>query len=72
PQSTIEINGDPVPSVNLIGNVIQNANTHNLNTTLNFGRFYKELGVEKWLNTKREKLNRRDTIQNKKYRRVPY
>ena len=72
PQSTIEINGVDVPSVELIGNVIQNANTHNLNTTLNFGKFYKELGVEKWLQTKRVRLNKIDTIQNKKYRRVPY
>jgi len=68
PQSRI----NDIPSVNLIGNVIQNANTHNINTTLNFGTLYKELGVEKWLQTERKKLNRIDTIQKKKYRRVPY
>ena len=32
-----------------IGNVIQNANTHNLNSTFNFDKFYKKLGFEKLL-----------------------
>ena len=52
PQNTIDVNGVDVPSVDLIGNVIQNSNTHNLNTTINFDRFYKGLGFEKLLLTK--------------------
>ncbi|MEE9408362.1 MAG: cell surface protein SprA [Polaribacter sp.] len=35
--------------VEKIGNVIQNANTHNINTTLSLERFYKGLGFEKLL-----------------------
>ena len=59
PQNTIDVSSspDPVPSVELIGNVIQNANTHNLNTTLNFDRIYKSLGFEKLLLTKSQRKN---------------
>ncbi|MEQ3498948.1 cell surface protein SprA [Tenacibaculum sp. SSH1-16] len=32
-----------------VGNMIQNANTHNLNTNIDFGRFYKIVGVDKLL-----------------------
>ncbi len=32
-----------------VGNMIQNANTHNLNTNIDFGRFYKILGLDKLL-----------------------
>ena len=38
-----------------IGNVVQNANTHNINTTVNFDRFYKSLGLEKLLLTKKQR-----------------
>ncbi len=38
--------------VALIGNVVQNANTHNLNTTLNFTRFYQNIGLDKLLTKK--------------------
>ncbi|MCL7762269.1 cell surface protein SprA [Polaribacter sp. Z014] len=55
PQNTIDINGVDVPSVNLIGNTIQNANTHNLNSTINFDAFYKGLGFEKLLLTKSQR-----------------
>ncbi|MGJ8759525.1 MAG: cell surface protein SprA [Polaribacter sp.] len=55
PQNTIDVNGVDVPSVNLIGNTIQNANTHNLNTTINFDAFYKGLGFEKLLLTKNQR-----------------
>ncbi len=55
PQSTIDVNGLDVASVNLIGNTIQNANTHNLNTTINFDAFYKGLGFEKLLLTKNQR-----------------
>ncbi|MDB2385349.1 cell surface protein SprA [Polaribacter sp.] len=34
-----------------IGNIVQNANTHSLNTTLNLETFYKGFGFEKWLNS---------------------
>ena len=55
PQNTIDVNGVDVASVNLIGNTIQNANTHNLNTTINFDAFYKGLGFEKLLLTKNQR-----------------
>ena len=45
--------------VSQIGNVIQNANTHNLNTTINFERFYKGLGFEKLLLTKSQRKKAR-------------
>jgi cell surface protein SprA len=57
PQNTIDVNGVDVASVDLIGNVIQNANTHNLNTTLNFDRLYKTFGFEKLLLTKTQRKN---------------
>ncbi|MCI2229343.1 cell surface protein SprA [Polaribacter sp. MSW13] len=38
--------------VEQIGNVIQNSNTHNINTTISFDKFYKSLGLEKLLLTK--------------------
>ena len=60
-QSTIDINGTDVAYVDLVGNVIQNANTHNLNTTFSFEKFYKSLGFEKWAKTKRERLT--DTLK---------
>ncbi len=56
-QSEININGIDVPYVDLVGNVIQNANTHNLNTTFTFERFYKGLGFEKLLMTKTQRRN---------------
>ncbi|QNM87137.1 cell surface protein SprA [Polaribacter pectinis] len=43
--------------VDKIGNVIQNANTHNLNTTLSLEQFYKSLGFEKLLLTKTQRKN---------------
>ena len=57
PQSTININGVDIASVDLIGNVIQNANTHNLNTTFSFDRLYKTFGFEKLLLTKTQRKN---------------
>ena len=33
----------------LVGNMIQNSNKHNLNTTIDFGRFYKTLKLDKLL-----------------------
>ncbi|MCD8445015.1 T9SS outer membrane translocon Sov/SprA, partial [Tenacibaculum finnmarkense] len=33
----------------VVGNMIQNANTHNLNATIDFGRFYKTLKLDKLL-----------------------
>ncbi|MEO9571076.1 MAG: cell surface protein SprA [Polaribacter sp.] len=57
PQSTINVNGVDIASVDLIGNVIQNANTHNINTTINFDRLYKGLGFEKLLLTKKQRKN---------------
>ncbi|WP_232771601.1 cell surface protein SprA [Tenacibaculum sp. Bg11-29] len=33
----------------VVGNMVQNANTHNLNTNIDFGRFYKTLRLDKLL-----------------------
>ncbi len=53
-----------------IGNVIQNANTHNLNTTFSFDKIYKNVGFEKLLLTKQQrkllKENKNARIQPKK------
>ena len=40
-----------------IGNVIQNANTHNINTTLSLEKLYKKVGFEKLLLTKTQRKN---------------
>ena len=40
-----------------IGNVIQNANTHNLNTTFSFDKIYKNIGFERLLLTKAQRKN---------------
>ena len=56
-QSTIEIGGADIAYVDLVGNVIQNANTHNINTTFTFEKFYKGLGFEKLLMTKIQRKN---------------
>jgi cell surface protein SprA len=84
-QSTIDIDGTDVAYVDLVGNVIQNANTHNLNTTFSFEKFYKSLGFEKWTKTKRKRIPKQvvalkalDSLTKKpkrirqKYKRVPY
>ena len=53
-----------------IGNVIQNANTHNLNTTFSFDKIYKSVGFEKLLLTKQQrklaKENKNARIRPKK------
>jgi cell surface protein SprA len=54
-QNTINVNGVEVPSEKLMGNVIQNANTHNLNTTISLERFYKSLRFERFLLTKSQR-----------------
>ena len=43
--------------VEQVGNVIQNANTHNLNTTFSFDKIYKKIGFEKLLLTKTQRKN---------------
>ena len=43
--------------VEQIGNVIQNANTHNINTTFSFDKLYKKVGFEKLLLTKTQRKN---------------
>ena len=61
PKNTINQNGVEVPSENIIGNVIQNANTHNLNTTISLERFYKSLRFERFLLTKSQRKNSKKT-----------
>lgn len=46
--------------VEQIGNVIQNANTHNINTTFTFDKLYKQIGFEKLLLTKTQRKNAKD------------
>lgn len=46
--------------VEQIGNVIQNANTHNINTTFTFESLYKQIGFEKLLLTKTQRKNAKD------------
>lgn len=52
--------------VSQIGNNVQNANTHNFNTTLNFDRFYKSLGFEKLLLSKNQRKNQRKNTKGLK------
>ena len=48
------------PSINdRIGNVIQNANTHNINTTFAFEKLYKKLNFERFLLTKAQRKRNR-------------
>ena len=42
-------NGQDVSYVDVVGNMIQNANTHSFNTNIDFGRLYKTLGIKKLL-----------------------
>ena len=70
PQNTININGVDVPSVELIGNIIQNANTHNLNTTISFDRFYKTLRFERFLLTKNQRKKSKKSSLSQSPRRV--
>ena len=43
-----------------IGNVIQNANTHNINTDFSFDKIYKSLNLERFLLTKAQRQNAKD------------
>ncbi|WP_295829987.1 cell surface protein SprA [uncultured Winogradskyella sp.] len=43
-----------------LGNSIQNSNTHTLNTTLNMESLYKELGIKKANNTRRNRTSQRN------------
>lgn len=43
-----------------IGNVIQNANTHNINTDFSFDKIYKSLNLEKFLLTKAQRKSAKD------------
>lgn len=70
PQNTINTNGVDVPSVELIGNIIQNANTHNLNTTISFDRFYKTLRFERFLLTKNQRKKSKKSSLPQSPRRV--
>ncbi len=43
-----------------IGNIIQNANTHNINTDFSFDKIYKSLNLEKFLLTKAQRKSAKD------------
>ncbi len=55
--------------VDQIGNVIQNANTHNFNANFSFDNLYKNIGFEKLLLTKAQRKSARD--RNLRRVRVP-
>jgi len=44
----------------LTGNIVQNANTHNLTVDLNMKKFYKEIGLPKLLRTKKQRKQARN------------
>ena len=51
----------------LTGNIVQNANTHNLSVDFNMKKFYKEIGLPKLLRTKSQrKAAKRKRAKNKK------
>ena len=44
-----------------VGNVIQNASTKNINGSINFAKFYKNLGLDKLLLSKNDKKKTKNT-----------
>jgi len=51
---------------NLTGNVVQNANTHNLSVDFDMKKFYKEIGLPKLLQTKKQRKAAKKIRQKKK------
>ena len=49
------IDGREIKVVDKVGNMVQNANTHNLNVSIDFNRFYKTLKLEKLFVKKNKK-----------------
>ncbi|SHG68897.1 T9SS outer membrane translocon Sov/SprA [Winogradskyella jejuensis] len=62
--SDLNLNFETENGVFNLGNTIQNSNTHTLNTTLNMESLYKELGVKKATNSRRN-TSRRNTGGNR-------
>lgn len=71
-------NGQSINYVDIVGNMIQNANTHSINANIDFGRFYKTLGINKLLlkgtkkrpaqkgaSTSKPKLKKNASLQHK-------
>ena len=50
----------------LVGNTIQNANTHVLNADLNMNKFYKKIGVNKLFSTKNKAAKRKRALARKR------
>lgn len=48
-QSPLSAEANGLRYVDVVGNTIQNASTHNLNTNIDFKRFYKTIGLDKLL-----------------------
>ena len=59
--SDLNLNFETENGVFNLGNTIQNSNTHTLNTTLNMESLYKELGVKKATNSRRNTSRRNHT-----------
>ena len=56
-----------------VGNMIQNANTHNLNANIDFGRFYKTLKLDKLLlkGTKQNKAQKGKSVPANNSKQLP-
>jgi len=55
--------------VEQIGNTIQNANTHNLSADLNMKKFYKEIGLNKLIRSKKQKKRAQEARERKRKER---
>ena len=58
--------GVPLQQKDLVGNTIQNANTHVLNADLNMTKFYKKIGVDKIFAKKRKKVKKKKLSRKEK------
>jgi len=59
-----------IDNIALVGNTIQNANTHNVNADLNMNKLYKKIGVNKLFkksaNNKAKRLKKKEKAKKKK------
>ncbi|SOS76000.1 cell surface protein SprA [Tenacibaculum piscium] len=63
-QSSLNLkNGTTIKYEDVVGNMIQNANTHNVNANIDFGRFYKNIKLKELL-TKKNKNNPANNLAN--------
>ncbi|MEN8185737.1 MAG: cell surface protein SprA [Bacteroidota bacterium] len=53
-------------NINVVGNTIQNANTHNFTADLAMDRLYKQLGTDYWFKTKKDKAKDKESKSENK------